>query len=193
MESRTKKTDFEEIRNRIYPWVREIPEDRKGWEQEGYSPEDTPLLSFVDGLMVVFVVYRGEESYEVLKKKMVPRELTVEDLYGIACENLVRNVEFVFSNTLFGGFGVIADGIHESSALCLRHIWEVCTEKLQDDVIIMAPSRDLVLFAPESDHKTVQSMIRFGEQGFAQSEHKLTKNLYQYSRNRKELVIYERD
>ena len=173
--------------------MREIPEDEAGWEKEGCSPEDTPLLSFVDGLMTVFVIQKAEESYEILKDSMIPEGMTAEELYRTACENLARDVEFVFSNTLFGGFGVIADGIHEASALCLRHVWEVCTEKLQDDVVIMAPSRDLLLFAPKSDTKTVKSMIRFGEQGWIQSEHRLTKQIYQYSRERKELTIYERD
>ena len=36
-------------------------------------------------------------------------------------------------------------------------------------------------------------MIQFGEQGWLQSEHRLTKRLYQYSRERKELTGYERD
>lgn len=193
MGSRTKEAEFEEYRLRIYPWVREIPGDAVGWEKEGCSPEDTPLLSFVDGLMTVFVIQKEEEVFEILKDSMLPEGMTPEEIYRTACENLARDVEFVFSNTLFGGFGVIADGVHEASALCLRHVWEVCTEKLQDDVVIMAPSRDLLLFAPKSDRKTVQSMIQFGEQGWLQSEHRLTKRLYQYSRERKELTGYERD
>ena len=112
--------------------------------------------------MTVFVIQKEEEVFEILKDSMLPEGMTPEEIYRTACENLARDVEFVFSNTLFGGFGVIADGVHEASALCLRHVWEVCTEKLQDDVVIMAPSRDLLLFAPKSDRKTVQSMIQFG-------------------------------
>ena len=46
---------------------------------------------------------------------------------------------------------MIADGIHEASALCLRHIWETCTQKLEDDVLILVPARDMLLFAPQSD------------------------------------------
>lgn len=193
MENRIKKSDFKEFKNRVYPWVREIPGSSKEWEKEEYSPDDTPLLSFVDGLMVVFVIQQDENKYEILKDSMIPQEITTEELYGTACENLARDVEFVFSNTLYGGFGVIADGIHEASALCLKHIWEVCTEKLQDNVLIMAPSRDLLLFAPESDQKTVQAMIHFGNQGWEQSKYKVTKKLYRYSKDRKELTIYERN
>lgn len=193
MKSRIKNSDFEKYKMRIYPWVKEIPENEKEWEKEEYSCDDTPLLSFVEGLMTVFVVRNGEESYEILKDDMIPEGVTTEEIYKMACENLARDVEFVFSNTLFGGFGIIADGIHEASALCLRYIWDVCTEKLQDDVVIMVPSRDLILFAPESDDKTVQAMLRFGDQGWRQSPYKVTRKVFQYSKDRKELTVYERD
>lgn len=191
MGGKSKEAEFETYRLRIYPWVREIPEDEEGWRREGYSPEDTPLLSFVDGLMTVFVVHQGEDSYEILKDSMVPDGVSTEMLYQTACENLARDVEFVFSNTLFGGFGVIADGIHEASALCLRHIWETCTQKLEDDVLILVPARDMLLFAPQSDERAVRSMIQFAEQGWMQSRCRVTKKQYRYSRERKELTIYE--
>lgn len=122
---------------------------------------------------------------------MVPDGVSTEMLYQTACENLARDVEFVFSNTLFGGFGVIADGIHEASALCLRHIWETCTQKLEDDVLILVPARDMLLFAPQSDERAVRSMIQFAEQGWMQSRYRVTKKQYRYSRERKELTIYE--
>lgn len=191
MERKRKGDGFEEFRSKIYPWIREIPSDEKGWEQEGYSCDDTPLLSFVDGMMTVFAVRVGEDAYEILRDDMVPDGMATEEIYQIACANLARDVEFVFSNTLYGGFGVIADGIHEASALCLRHIWDICTEKLQDDVVIMVPSRDLVLFAPKSDKKSVEAMFRFGEQGWEQSEYKVTRKIFQYSGKRKELTVYE--
>ena len=46
----------------------------------------------------------------------------IEDVYRKACENLVRDVEFVIGNTWYGAFAVLADGHHEASALCLKHI-----------------------------------------------------------------------
>ena len=72
--------------------------------ERGCSPEDTPLLSFVDGLMTVFVIQKEEEVFEILKDSMLPEGMTPEEIYRTACENLARDVEFVFSNTLFGGF-----------------------------------------------------------------------------------------
>lgn len=37
MGGKSKEAEFETYRLRIYPWVREIPEDEEGWRREGYS------------------------------------------------------------------------------------------------------------------------------------------------------------
>lgn len=56
--------------------------------------------------------YGGEGgTYEILKDNMLPPESDMEQIYHIACENLVRDVEFVISHTWYGGFGIVADGI----------------------------------------------------------------------------------
>ena len=92
MGSRTKEAEFEEYRLRIYPWVREIPGDAAGWEKEGCSPEDTPLLSFVDGLMTVFVIQKEEEVFEILKDSMLPEGMTPEEIYRTEYTRQVRCV-----------------------------------------------------------------------------------------------------
>ena len=37
MGGKSKEAEFETYRLRIYPWVREIPEDEEGWRREGYA------------------------------------------------------------------------------------------------------------------------------------------------------------
>nr|WP_317282517.1 hypothetical protein [uncultured Sellimonas sp.] len=181
---------FEKIREHIYPWVKESLKDNLASNGKIITTENAPVISFVGGLMIVFAIKRGEDSYEILKDDMLPPKTDIEKLYHIACKNLVRDVEFVFSNTMYGGFGVLADGVHEASALCLRHIWEVCTDKLKDDVVIMVPSKDLVLFVPEQDKKALKQMIDFGNEGWKRSEHKVSKKLFRFSGTKKELTEY---
>ena len=67
-------------------------------------------------------------------------------------------MEFVIGNTWYGAFAVLADGHHEASALCLKHIWQVCVDKLKDDLIIIAPAKDTVLFAPAGQPEVVKKM-----------------------------------
>lgn len=62
-----------------------------------------PVIAFVGDLKIIFAIKRSEDSYEILKDNMLPPEVEIE-LYHTACENLVRDVEFVIGNTWYGGF-----------------------------------------------------------------------------------------
>ena len=60
-----------------------------------------------------------------------------------------------------------------------------------EGLVIMIPRKDAVLFAPAGNKETVQKMIDHGEQAYEQGENKISKDLYRFSRERKELVTYE--
>ncbi len=185
------KYRFENIKDNIYPWVKEMLVDYQALNGKHISEKDTPIISFVGDLMIIFVIKRGEDLYEIVKDNMLPPDTDMEELYHIACTNLVRDVKFVISNTLYGGFGIIADGHHEASALCFKHIWSMCAEKLEDDLIIMAPAKDMVLFVPAQNKKQLQDMIRFGMESYERNKDKVSEKLFLFSKDRKELVPYE--
>ncbi len=182
---------FKNIKDKIYPWVKESLVDHEAVNGKYISPKDTPIVSFVGDLMIIFVIERGKDTYEILKDNMLPPNMDIEELYRTACENLAKNVKFIFSNTLYGGFGILADGHHEASSLCFKHIWSVCTEKLQDDVVIMVPSKDMVLFVPESNQQLLKAMYAFGVQAYERNQDKISRKLYKFSKNAKELLPYE--
>ncbi len=178
---------FKNIRNKIYPWVKESLVDYQALNGKYISPNDTPIISFVGDLMIVFAIERGQDTYEILKDNMLPPDVSVEEVYRIACENLVRDVKFVISNTMYGGFGIIADGHHEASSLCFKHIWSLCAEKLEDDVLIMVPSKDMVLFVPASNREQVEAMKRYGIEAFERNKEKISKNIFRFVKDTKEL------
>lgn len=181
---------WKNIREDIYPWIKESLVDHQALNGKYISDKDTPLISFVGDLMIVFVIRREGGTYEILKDNMLPPESDMEQIYHIACENLVRDVEFVISHTWYGGFGIVADGIHEASSLCFKHIWNVCAEKLGDDIAIMAPSKDMVLFVPAKDETLVEKMRAFGEEAFARSSDKISRDVFIYTKDGKELLLY---
>lgn len=182
---------FENIKDKIYPWVKESLVDHEALNGKYISPKDTPIVSFVGDLMIIFVIERGEDIYEILKDNMLPPDVNIEEIYQIACENLAKNVKFVFSNTMYGGFGIIADGHHEASSLCFKHIWSICVEKLQDDVVIMVPAKDMVLFAPAGNQKVIEAMYAYGLQAYERNKDKISKKLLKFTRKEKELMTYE--
>lgn len=181
---------YENIKDRIYPWVTESLVEHKALNGKYISAKDTPLVSFVGDLMIVFVIERGADTYEILKDNMLPPDADIEALYHQACENLAKNVKFVISNTFFGGFGIVADGYHEASSLCFQHIWSMCCEKLNDDLVIMAPSKDMVLFVPAGNQKQIEAMTAYGTEAYNRTKEKVSTKLMRFVRERKELTVY---
>ena len=182
---------FENIKDKIYPWVKESLIDHAALNGKFISPKDTPIISFVGDLMIIFVINRGDDKFEIIKDNMLPPETDMAELYQIACQNLVRDVEFVISNTMYGGFGILADGHHEASSLCFKHIWSVCADKIGEDLVIMAPAKDMVLFVPASNQKGIESMREFGNEAFERNKDKISKKLLLFKKDEKELVVYE--
>ena len=168
---------YENIKEKIYPWVKSELTDSQALNGKRISEKDTPVVAFMEDLSVIFVIKRGEDVFEVLKDNMLPPDCDIEELYHASCENLIRDVEFVIANTWYGGFGIIADGHHEASALCFKHIWQVCVDKLKDDLVIMVPAKDTILFAPASQKMVVEKMVEHGENAYEQSKDKVSKTL----------------
>lgn len=182
---------YERIQDKIYPWIKEELIDLHALNGKHISENDTPVVSFIGGLKIIFVIKRGEDVYEVLKENMLPPECDIEVLYQKACENLVRDVEFVIANTWYGGFGILADGHNEASSLCFKHIWQVCADKLQDDMLIMVPAKDTVLFAPASDEDAVEKMKEHARGAYEQSAERISMKQFLFSKEGKELTVYE--
>lgn len=182
---------FENIKEQIYPWITQSLVDSQALNGKMISEKDTPLVSFVGDLMVLFVIKRGEEAYEIIKDNMLPPDCDIEALYQTACENLVRDVEFVIGNTMYGAFAILADGYHEASSLCFRHIWDVCVQKLEDDLLIMVPSKDTVLFAPASQDAAVEKMKYHAEQVYASGQNRISNRTFLFTKDGKELLAYD--
>lgn len=182
---------FHNIKDKIYPWLKESLIDHAALNGKYISEKDTPLVSFVGSLMIILVIERGADTYEIVKDNMLPPDCDIEALYQTACENLARDIEFVISHTMYGGFGIVADGHHEASSLCFKHIWNLCTDKLEDDLIIMAPSKDMLLFVPASNTDALAQMITYGTEAYNRNRDKISTQLMRYTKDGKELLVYE--
>ncbi len=182
---------FENIKERIYPWITQSLREPRALNGKRISEKDTPLIDFVGDLMVLFVIKRGEESYEIITDNMLPPDCDIEALYHMACQNLVRDVEFVIGNTMYGAFAILADGYHEASSLCFRHIWNVCAEKLKDDLLIMVPAKDTVLFAPASQDTAVEKLMLHAEQVYEAGPDRISRGAFIFTKDGKELLAYD--
>ncbi len=184
---------YDNIKDAVYPWVKEELTDNHALNGKHISEKDTPVVSFVGGLKIIFVIKRGDDTFEVLKDNMLPPDCDIEELYHLSCENLIRDVEFVIGNTWYGAFAIIADGHHECSSLCFKHIWQVCVDKLKDNIVVMAPTKDMVLFAAAGQEEVVRKMVDHGRQAYDSSSDKISQSLLLFSKDRKELTAYDKE
>ncbi|MGN0332833.1 MAG: hypothetical protein ACI4D9_07400 [Lachnospiraceae bacterium] len=181
---------YENIKEQIYPWIKDELMDSHALNGKRLS-DSTVAVSFIGDLKILFAVKRGEDSYEILQDNMVAPDVDIEQMYHTACENLVRDVEFVIGNTWYGAYGIIADGIHEASSLCFKHIWDVCVDKLKDDLVIMVPAKDTVLFAPAAQEKVVKEMMDHGKKAYEAAKDRISERVFVFSQSGKELSLYE--
>ena len=182
---------YDSIKENIYPWVKNDLIDSHALNGKSFSEKDTPVIAFIGDLKIIFAIKRDGDSYEILKDNMLPPDINIEELYHTACENLVRDVEFVIGNTWYGAFGILADGVHEASAVCFKHIWQVCVDKLKDELVIMVPAKDTVLFAPAGQKEVVDKMIEHGQGAYDTGTDRISMQLFYFSQAKKELSIYE--
>lgn len=185
------KYRLDKIREKIYPWIKGELIDYQVINGKEISEQDTPLITFLGDLHVVLVINRGNDTYEIIRDNMLPPNCDIEELYHIACANLARDVKFVISQTLYGGFGILADGYHEASSLCFQQIWKMCAEKLEDDLLIMVPAKDTVVFLPLRDKEKLSYMKEYAKQAYERNRDKISLQIFRFSQTRKELTVYE--
>ena len=181
---------YENIKDQIYPWIKDELRDSKALNGKRMS-EETATLAFLGDLKVVFAIKRGEDAYEVIDDHMLPPDVDVAALFHTACENLVRDVEFVIGNTWYGAYGIIADGVHEASSICFKHIWQVCVDKLKDDLVIVIPAKDTVLFAPAAQKKVVDEMMNHAQKAYEAADDPISQRVFLFTQDGKELTLYE--
>lgn len=180
---------YENIKDRIYPWVKNEMKDSHALNGKRMS-KNAAAIAFVGDLKIVFAIKRDGDNYEIIMDNMLAPDTDIEALYYTACKNLARDVEFVIGNTWDGAYSIIADGIHEASSVCFKHIWQVCADKLEDDLVIMVPCKDTVLFAPASQRKVVEGLLMHGKGAYDTAADRITDMTFLFSKERKELTVY---
>jgi uncharacterized protein YtpQ (UPF0354 family) len=192
--SKTNLAKFEEIRNKIYPWIKvtyapneDVPNSKHEIKLKG---QDQPIMQEWLGNLSIFYVVDEGNSFNVLLKRDLPDSIPISELHKIATTNLERDVEFKFNQTNFGAAGLIAGGDHEAGALCLPGVWEWCSNQYNDNLIVAVPEKDMVLMVPASDKEKIDSLKIFVTEFFKTGEMLLTKQLYLYDKSTGKWTIW---
>ena len=178
--------NFDEIKDKIYPWIKvvyepdeEVPNSTQEIE---LKDEEQPIMQNWLGNLAIFYAVDEGEQFSLMLKRDLPQNISIGELHDIATTNLDRDVEFTFNETGFGGYGLIAGGDHETGSLTLTGIWEWCADQIKDNLIVAVPAKDLIMMVPENDKVKINSLKNFVTEIFKEGERLLTKQLYRFDK-----------
>lgn len=152
------------------------------------------MFRVLDSFIGTFVVDIGEE-FVYVTYDMLPTDVTPEQLQEIAFDNLAKNVEYKYCESKEPGvFGIIAGGNFEAESICWSGLWEELAEKLNDDIIISIPTKDIVYYTKLNDKKLRNKMFKMANKMWEENQKKtpyliLCKDIFIYSRESKKISV----
>ena len=172
----------------------------------GYGPNtegaknypNMPMFQIYDSYVITLVQDIGI-GYMNLTYDLLPKDVSAEALEKKAFENLNRDVAYhIAESNEKGVYGIAAGGHFEAESLCLPGLWEAPGNFLSSDLIITAPTRDMVLFTGAGDKKRIRKMQKLAKKIFAQNQKQsphllFSTDVFYYDRNRKDLRIGSKD
>src|SRR6478609_6089826 len=165
---------FEEIRNKVYPWVKVLDETTSPSQVIELSQEDSPIMrNWLGDLIILYAVDEGNR-FTLLQYRDLPSTYTENDLYTIAITNLERDVQFKFLETGFGGYGLVAGGDHETGSVTLPEVWNWCADQVDDNLVVALPAKDLIMMVPASAPDKIDALKQYVDRTFEEGERLLT-------------------
>lgn len=186
---------FKTHKDKIYPWIKHFSKDDNTNDNEKViefsSDNDFPIYQeWLADLAIFYVVDLGD-MYQMILKRELPTDMTIDDLHQIAISNLTNNIEYKIYDTTFGGHMLAAGGNHEANAICLEFIWTSVAEGLTDDLVVGIPSKDLVFIVPQSNLDKIFALKEYVLTVSKDCEKPLTKNIFSFNRLTKKWAIFE--
>ena len=182
--------------DKVYPWIKQVENIQTGGIINAVAADGTqvdvslPWHLWLGDLGVFYVVDDGE-SFQMVQTAMLPEGMDEAALFERACDNLLRDIEFRICGTNWGGAGIVCGGNFEAASLCCPCIWAFVAQQYQEDFIVAAPARDVVILAPASDPDRVHNLKVTANQILSGGDHTLSGKLFSYSADKQEFQLCE--
>ena len=186
---------FDELEDRIFPWIKAVEPDSADGKPGGITDEnsevsaDIVVMDFMADLVITFGVDEGE-YFSLLRRGDVPEGMDDAALYALAKKNLAEQVEFNLTGTNYGGFGILAGGDHEAGALCLEFIWDAVAKQAGENLVVAVPAKDCLFMALASDSGQIGAMAELSKDIFENGERVLTRTLFLFNAETREFSVY---
>lgn len=186
---------------KIYPrikknWAKNPLEEISFMANNDNTTDYKNLVMFrvMDSFIGTFVVDIGDE-FMYFTYDMLPNNVTPEQLQEIAFNNLSNNIKYRFCESKEQGiFGILAGGNFEAESILWSGMWEELAEKLNDDIVISIPTKDIVYYTKLNNKKLRNKMFKMARKMFKENQKKspdllFCKDIFVYSLDNKKIVV----
>lgn len=178
------------IGGRIVPVIKDRPwlaEARDALKKDG-GKLDLLHEDYNEQLVVVYAVDTENRTRFLMSNEDIGDR---KDMRSHAVDNLARLLPKIEMKTV-GGISVLtAGGDYEASLLLFDDIWRGDQIKVNGDIVVAVPTKDMLIVTGSKDRKGVKLLREFAAKYFAESRYSISQSLFVYRGGR--FVKYGRD
>lgn len=188
---------IDEIKDKVYPWIKVIYEPGEivpdSIHEIEFAKEDEPIIKRWLGNLAIFYAVDMGDNFSLIQARDLTEYWTIDRIHEVSLDNLQRDIEYKFTNTNFGGHGLIAGGDHEAGSICLTNLWDWCAENVNDNLIVAIPAKGMVMMVPENDSEKIEKLKEMVTDIFEYGDRLLTKQLYNFDRQTSSWSLWGQD
>jgi uncharacterized protein YtpQ (UPF0354 family) len=168
-------------RTRIVPLVKDrqwLDDNHRGLKASGITQEHV-----FDELNAELVVVYAEDSANRVRYLMSTEDIGVDrrELRKLAVDNLSRMLPKVEMRQHGDDFAMIsAGGDYEASLLLLDDIWSGGQMKVNGDIVVAIPAKDVLLVTGSRNRKGLSAVRKLATEFAGQQRYRLTETLFVY-------------
>ena len=186
--------EFKKISSKIYPIIKveltDNQDKKKQTTELSFIGNDEPVFKSIAGDLLCFYGIDKGSHFELILKRQLPENITVEQLDNYAHDNLLKFIsnKTQIHKTNFGGIGFSCGGDHEAALITLPEVWEMVQERLGNSIVFSVPSKDLVLFVSSDKQSEIDGLKTMIEEVHKDGERLLSKQLFSYKDGKIEVI-----
>lgn len=138
--------------------------------------------ALVDGLQIFYAQDRPSSVRYLFKGDLAKAGIETSTLRNLALGNLINQIKETPIKITDLGSGIIKlelDGVYDASLMLFDELWQQA-EKKYGPVLILVPTRNMVLFVAYRDEAQVKEWIAIGQSLHDRADRPISPNLYEY-------------
>lgn len=160
------------------PLDRILPVVRHESFAQGTAAADLYSEPFVGDMILIYAIDYPDRVAYVTNPNLSGAGLSGAELASIADSNFEAKLDVLRFDSNGISFMAVIDGFYESSLVLDTTFWADTSAQFGDDIVMIVPNRDLLVFVPASEADEVAFLNGLRQNALANGTHQLSELMY---------------